>query len=259
MLAAALAACVATSMLLLVLSAGFAGLGQVSSSAVAAKPNEAESAWYYGLEKTRALMGAGLHGHSSEVGGADFLDLINFEQNILFTLVPNGMPLNEYRRMSSKFGMRDHPILRKLRLHKGVDFSVAPGAPIYSTAGGVVETADSWDNSAYGKYVVVRHGLGFTSLYAHMRDVEVKVGDYIDKGALLGFSGNSGRSSSPHLHYEVKYLGRALDPENFIEWPSDNYQAIFSKEKSVPWVALMEKVAQWRSVASAGGGRGTAL
>lgn len=257
-LAAVMSSCIVTGLLSLVLNANYAGFHQGIRADAVWDVRESNST-RAGFVKARALMGAGLYGQPNDAEVAGVLDFIDFEQRILFNLVPNGLPLNEYRRVSSKYGMRDHPILRKLRLHKGLDFSVAPGTPIYSTADGVVEVADAWDDSSYGKYVVVRHGLGFTSLYAHMRDVEVKVGDYIDKGTLLGFSGNSGRSSSPHLHYEVKYLGRALDPESFTEWSGDNYEVIFSKEKTVPWASLMEKIAQWRSVASAGGGQKTAL
>lgn len=159
----------------------------------------------------------------------------------LLSLVPNGMPLKSFRRISSEFGMRFHPLKHKYHAHRGMDFSVASGTPVFVTAHGTVTVADNSNRSSYGKHVVVRHSLGFSTLYAHLNKVSVKPGEQIGKGGQVGLSGNTGRSSNPHLHYEIKYLGQALNPKSFTTWSVENFHAIFNEEKSVPWAHIREQ------------------
>lgn len=165
------------------------------------------------------------------------------ELDRMLRVVPNGTPLLEYRRISSTFGQRLHPVQKKIRAHNGIDFSVRIGTPVHSTANGIVITAARSSSSGYGKYVVIRHAQGFTTLYAHLNEVEVQPGEFVSKGSLIGKSGNTGRSTGPHLHYEVKYLGKMLDPQRFVEWSSENYLAIFSLETDVPWSILRKNSA----------------
>lgn len=163
------------------------------------------------------------------------------ELDRMLRVVPNGTPLLEYRRISSTFGQRLHPVQKKIRAHNGIDFSVRIGTPVHSTANGIVITAARSSSSGYGKYVVIRHAQGFTTLYAHLNEVEVLPGEFVSKGDLIGKSGNTGKSTGPHLHYEVKYLDKMLDPQRFVEWSSENYLAIFSLETDVPWNVLRKK------------------
>lgn len=166
---------------------------------------------------------------------------IEAEGTPLLTLVPNGFPLEKRSTISSEYGMRFHPSLKRHRHHKGIDFSVPTGSLTLSTAPGVVRVADNIDNSAYGRYVVIDHALGFTSVYAHLQDIKVKVGDQVEKGSILGRSGNSGRSTGPHLHYEIHYHGVALDPKYFTNWSTETYRDIFNKVNSVPWLHLAKR------------------
>ncbi|WP_130904907.1 MULTISPECIES: M23 family metallopeptidase [unclassified Pseudomonas] len=170
------------------------------------------------------------------------------ERTLLFNLIPNGSPLKKASRISSYFGRRMHPILHRIRNHRGIDFGARTGTPVYATASGIVGEAKK-NSRGYGQQIVVQHGLGFSSRYAHLSHLSVKAGDYVAKGTLLGQSGNSGRSTGPHLHYEVLYRGKNLDPLNFVRWSNTNFQAIFTEEKGVPWASLI-KQSQWSQIAS---------
>lgn len=165
------------------------------------------------------------------------------EQEYLLNTVPNGSPLHTLVRMSSPFGKRIHPIQKKIKMHKGVDFGVAVGTPVHSTAEGIVVTANNSNGSAYGKYIVVKHASGFSTLYAHLDSVAVTSGSAVSKGALLGKSGNTGRSTSAHLHYEIRYQNKSLDPIRFIQWSRENWMAIFNAEMKVPRIMLREQEA----------------
>jgi murein DD-endopeptidase MepM/ murein hydrolase activator NlpD len=117
---------------------------------------------------------------------------------------------------SSPFGMRDHPVLRRRMLHKGMDFRGETGAAILASAPGVVTYADVW--STYGNIVIIDHGMGVTTRYAHMSKVRVRRGDFVAAGARIGDIGATGRVTGAHLHFEVRYHGEPIDPVNaFVE------------------------------------------
>jgi murein DD-endopeptidase MepM/ murein hydrolase activator NlpD len=119
------------------------------------------------------------------------------------------------RPVSSSFGVRRDPIIGSAALHSGMDFRTGMGAAVRATASGKVVSA-GW-NGGYGRMVEVDHGNGFTTRYAHMSEIDVSAGDRIARGAVVGKSGSSGRSTGPHLHYEVRRNGTALDPLRFIK------------------------------------------
>jgi murein DD-endopeptidase MepM/ murein hydrolase activator NlpD len=119
-------------------------------------------------------------------------------------------PENE---MSSGFGLRRDPFKRRPAMHAGVDFRGPVGSPVKSTAPGVVIKA-GW-NGGYGKLVEVRHENGVTSRYAHLSIILVRAGQKVEAGDILGKLGNTGRSTGPHLHYETRVSGRAIDPLRF--------------------------------------------
>ena len=162
------------------------------------------------------------------------------EKQAMLLLIPNGQPMKEYRRFSSNFGYRIHPITGKRHLHAGIDYAANVGSKIFATADGIVEFARSNHNKGYGNMLKIQHGFGFVTLYAHMQKLSVKRGQYVRKGDLIGLSGNSGLSTGPHLHYEVRFIGRALNPKFFVDWNIQNYDNIFDKEESVPWGYLQE-------------------
>lgn len=118
-------------------------------------------------------------------------------------------------RLASGFGYRTHPIYKTVRMHTGIDFSAPRGTEIYASGDGVVERADS-DASGYGKHIVIDHGYGYKTLYAHMTSYAVGVGDEVVRGQLIGYVGSTGTSVSPHLHYEVIKNGIKIDPINFF-------------------------------------------
>ncbi|CCV06517.1 conserved hypothetical protein [Mesorhizobium metallidurans STM 2683] len=118
------------------------------------------------------------------------------------------------RSVTSPFGVRTDPILGTAALHSGMDFRAAIGVPAKVTAPGVVVKA-GW-NGGYGRMVEIDHGQGFTTRFAHLSEIGVRVGQKLDAGDVIGKTGNSGRSTGPHLHYEVRHNGEAIDPLRFL-------------------------------------------
>lgn len=118
-------------------------------------------------------------------------------------------------RIVSGFGYRVHPIFKSLRMHTGIDFAGPRGTPIYATGDGVVAKQKS-GMSGYGIVIVIDHGYGFQSLYAHCSKKVVKEGDKVKRGDLIGYVGSTGLSSGPHCHYEVIKNGKKVNPINYI-------------------------------------------
>ena len=115
----------------------------------------------------------------------------------------------------------------KKQFHTGLDLAVKIGTPIYAPADGVVKTRRSNRKKGYGNLLKIDHAFGFVTLYAHLDKFNVKRGQFVKKGDLIGWSGNTGYSSGPHLHYEIHFLSNALNPENFITWTPENFQDLF--------------------------------
>ncbi|MEE4302739.1 MAG: M23 family metallopeptidase [Wenzhouxiangella sp.] len=164
-----------------------------------------------------------------------------FEKRLMLRSIPSGFPVQS-GRVTSDFGMRHHPIHDREALHGGVDLRARRGTPIYATADGVVEWAAMHQSSGLGKMVKVVHNYGFSTIYGHLDDIEVDSGSYVKRGDLLGYSGNTGQSAAPHLHYEVRYLQRRLDPSPFLRWSLEEYDVLFSEEDRVQWESLTEVV-----------------
>ncbi|MEA3522518.1 MAG: M23 family metallopeptidase [Campylobacterota bacterium] len=159
----------------------------------------------------------------------------------LMRYIPSGSPI-EYKGITSKFGYRIHPKTKKREFHRGTDMKAAMKTPVYATADAVVEYAGYHKRSGYGYLIILSHNYGFRTYFAHLNKVSVKSGTYIKKGDLIGYTGNSGLSSGPHLHYEVRYIQKALNPYWFIKWDIKEYQKIFLKEKQVPWQSLISAI-----------------
>jgi murein DD-endopeptidase MepM/ murein hydrolase activator NlpD len=123
--------------------------------------------------------------------------------------VPSRMPL-EGAQLTSGYGMRTHPVLGGRRNHAGVDLAAPTGTPVYATADGIVGRADWF--SSYGLYISINHGAAMETRYAHLSRLAVAAGDNIKKGDLIGYVGSTGRSTGPHLHYEVRVEGLAVNP-----------------------------------------------
>ncbi len=124
----------------------------------------------------------------------------------------------DLRRMASGFGYRIHPIYKVRKLHTGMDFSAPIGTPIYATGDGKVihdRGSDKVGGHGYGRYVVIDHGYGYKTLYGHMSKISVKYGTSVKRGDVIGYVGNTGASTAPHLHYEVIKNGNKINPINF--------------------------------------------
>ena len=128
--------------------------------------------------------------------------------------VPSRTPL-EGLKLTSSFGMREHPIFGGRRAHKGIDLAAPVGTPIYATADGVVGKA-SWFGG-YGLFVELEHGGDLETRYGHMSRLNVAEGQMVHKGDVIGYVGTTGNSTGPHLHYEVRVNGDAVNPIPYMQ------------------------------------------
>ncbi len=131
----------------------------------------------------------------------------------LFAAIPAIQPVSnkELIALASGFGMRIHPVYKVKKMHTGIDFAATIGTPIYATADGTVDKVDV-SFSGYGKMVEIDHGFGYRTRYAHMHGFTVRNGQHIKRGELIGYVGNTGLSTAPHLHYEVFINGSQVNP-----------------------------------------------
>ncbi|MBD3823543.1 MAG: peptidoglycan DD-metalloendopeptidase family protein [Epsilonproteobacteria bacterium] len=160
----------------------------------------------------------------------------------LLQMIPSGSPI-EYKGVTSSYGYRIHPTLNRKEYHRGIDLRAEMNTPVFATADGIIEYSGYHEKSGFGKLVIVRHNYGFTSYYGHLNRLVIKSGQFVKKGDLIAYSGNSGLSSGPHLHYELRFIGRVLNPLYFVKWSVNNYHEIFEKEKSIPWQSLLTATA----------------
>mgnify|MGYP003290380685 FL=1 len=124
---------------------------------------------------------------------------------------------------ASGYGMRIDPIYKTTKFHAGMDFSANIGTPVYATGDGVVKKA-GWQ-SGYGKIIIINHGFGYETWYAHLNDYDVRVGQKVVRGEVIGEVGNTGKSTGPHLHYEVHVKGKVVNPVNyyFMDLSAEEY------------------------------------
>ena len=132
----------------------------------------------------------------------------------LDTMLPIGTPV-EKMRITSNFGTRNDPFTGKPKKHRGIDFAGQIGTELMAVAPGRVISAG--ERVGYGTTVEIDHGLGFTTLYAHLSQTNVTRGDWVRPGTVIGLAGSSGRSTGPHLHYEIRYKGVPFDPSKFVK------------------------------------------
>ncbi len=137
-------------------------------------------------------------------------------QHLMLASIPAIAPISTNDSyLSSGFGMRYHPIYKVRKMHTGLDFAARIGTPIYAAGGGTVSRV-STHYYGYGKQVEIDHGFGFKTKYAHMSEFNVEVGQNVKRGELIGYSGNSGTSTGPHLHYEVMKNRKKVNPIHYI-------------------------------------------
>ena len=123
-------------------------------------------------------------------------------------------PINEGdRKLSSKYGHRRDPFTRKFKFHEGHDFSARTGTPVYATADGRVRISKYY--STFGNYIEIDHGSGYRTIFGHLSKRKVKAGEKVIRGQKIGEVGNTGRSTAPHLHYEIQHNKRSKNPKDF--------------------------------------------
>ncbi len=129
---------------------------------------------------------------------------------------PAIMPISnsDLKRTASGWGYRIHPIYKVKKFHEGMDFSAPTGTDIYATADGKV-TKITNEKTGYGKRIEIDHGFGYKTLYAHMNEFNVRKGQKVKRGDVIGYVGNTGGSTAPHLHYEVHVKGRKVNPQHY--------------------------------------------
>jgi murein DD-endopeptidase MepM/ murein hydrolase activator NlpD len=170
-----------------------------------------------------------------------FDEVVNLAKNKekLIASIPAIMPINQKdlaHAVTSGYGWRTHPIYKTQEFHPGMDFSAEQGTPIYATGDGTVERSVSL-TQGYGHHVVIDHGFGYKTLYAHMSKIVAKQGQKVARGQLIGYVGSTGLSTAPHIHYEVIKAGEKVNPINY-------YYNDLSPEQYELLVELSKKASQ---------------
>jgi murein DD-endopeptidase MepM/ murein hydrolase activator NlpD len=146
----------------------------------------------------------------------DLIDMVNNKTKLL-AAIPAIQPISnkQLSRIASGFGYRIDPIYKTRKAHLGLDFAASSGTPIYATADGIVKFS-GFSTNGYGNHVIINHGFGYETLYGHMVRVNASQGQQVKRGQVIGYVGSTGKSTGPHLHYEVHKSGIQIDPINFF-------------------------------------------
>ena len=146
----------------------------------------------------------------------DEIERLASEKEKLLAAIPSIQPIkkNDLTRMASGYGYRTDPFNKSRKMHYGMDFTAPRGTPVYAASDGKIIRADS-RATGYGKHVRIDHGFGYITLYAHLNKYNVRKGQKVKKGDVIGFVGSTGRSQAPHLHYEVHKDKKRVNPINF--------------------------------------------
>lgn len=137
-------------------------------------------------------------------------------KNVMLASIPGIQPVKGAQStVASGFGFRIHPIYKTTMMHTGIDFTAPIGTPIYAAGIGTIETVEH-NGRGYGNNVIINHGFGYKTLYGHMSKINVRNGQKVNRGDIIGFVGNTGSSTGPHLHYEVIRNGNKINPINFF-------------------------------------------
>ncbi|WP_121022151.1 M23 family metallopeptidase [Helicobacter vulpis] len=172
----------------------------------------------------------------------DVASITGAQKSFIMRFIPNDNPLESYKRISAEFSRRFHPILHRMQNHTGVDLSTPIDTPVYASANGVVGFAGNGWNGGYGRLIKLYHPFGFKTYYAHLHKIVVKDGEFVKKGQLIAYSGSSGMSTGPHLHYEVRFMDKPINPIFFIKWNMRNFDFIFTQERNIAWPSLLTTI-----------------
>jgi len=164
-----------------------------------------------------------------------------FEKQLLLRNIPRLSPV-PFNAITSSYGVRQHPLKGSSGMHHGVDLRADMHTPVAATADGIVIKAGRYSNGI-GKMIEIQHQYGFSTIYGHLDDFEIEVGDLVQQGEIIASSGNTGLSTAPHLHYEVHYLGDRIDPQPFLEWNLREYDNLITRQRDIPWESLEKAIA----------------
>ena len=157
------------------------------------------------------------------------------EKDKMLSHLPAIQPVanKDLTRLASGYGMRMHPILKISKMHTGTDFAAHTGTPIYATGDGTVKL--SGREGGYGNVVVINHGYGYETLYAHMSKVKAKRGQKVKRGDIIGYVGSTGLSTGPHLHYEIHKDGKPIDPVSYFyqDVSPDEFKILLDKSQQM--------------------------
>ncbi len=165
-----------------------------------------------------------------DIQSASFDELGKLARNkkAFLAAIPAIQPISnkDLTRIASGFGYRIHPIFKTHKFHSGIDFTAPQGTPIYATGNGRISSAES--GNGYGNHVIINHGFGYFSLYAHMSRMKARPGQLIKRGELIGYVGSTGTSTAPHVHYEIIKGNKKINPINYFfnDLTEAEYQAI---------------------------------
>ena len=195
-------------------------------------PNEVRTAGFGGANRYKNLEGFNnsellidSRKKLDQIAGRAYVQTKSFDDGVemardkekMLAAIPAIQPVanKNLKRMASGYGYRIHPIYKVRKMHWGTDFSAPTGTPIYATGDGKV-TKYRRSRAGYGNHIIIDHGYGYQTLYAHMSKVDVRRGQKVKRGDIIGYIGSSGRSTAPHLHYEVIKDGRKINPVNYF-------------------------------------------
>ena len=164
----------------------------------------------------------------------DEIERLAENKSELIAAIPTIQPIKnkDLTRVASGFGYRIDPFTKKRRFHYGMDFTAKRGTPVYATGNGIVKRADN-RSSGYGRHIRIDHGFGYVSLYAHLTKYNVRRGQKVKRGDIIGYVGNTGRSAGPHLHYEILKDNKKINPLNFYygNLSPKEFEALLSQSK----------------------------
>ncbi|WP_095274482.1 M23 family metallopeptidase [Helicobacter sp. 11S03491-1] len=168
----------------------------------------------------------------------NLLDLSSSQKNLILSLIPNGEPIASYtsKDLSSK---KIHSSKKTKDITTGYEFITKENTPVYATADGVIDLTRNHYNKGYGNLIKITHSFGFSSMYAHLEKAVVKKGDFVQKGQLIGYSGHSGDVDKNTLYYEIRFLGKILNPVVYTSWNADNFEEVFDDDTSIDWKSLV--------------------
>ncbi len=175
----------------------------------------------------------------------DELQVLSKNKEKMAASIPAIWPINkkDLRGAIGAYGRRLHPIYKRYIQHKGIDFGGRKGDPIYATGNGVVVHSEKGlRRKGYGQQLVIDHGFGYKTRYAHLSERLVKIGQEVKRGELIGYMGSTGGSTGPHLHYEVIYMGNHVDPINYFrrDMSEAEFEHIIEQAKTTTYETLEE-------------------